>query len=115
MSSSVKVKRNDIGVTFTGTLTCTNALDWTSATVRWLLKGKDSYEQVSGAGSFTGDYGTGTEANSTTAGVSYTTVSGNLSESGKYWHEWEVTFANGAVITFPSDEWNTVQILDDLG
>jgi len=112
--SAVKVKRNDIGVTFTGTLTLTTAADWTGATVRWLLKDKSSYEQVSGVGSFTGSYGTGTVANSTPASVSYSSVAGDLAYSGKYYQEWEVTFAGGSVITFPSDDWNTVTVLDDL-
>jgi hypothetical protein len=111
--SAVKVKRNDIGVTFTGTLTLTTAADWTGATVRWLLKNKASYETASGVGSFTG-YGDGTVGESTTAAVSYATVAGNLAKSGVNYQEWEVTFADGSVITFPSDAWNTVTILDDL-
>lgn len=112
--SAVKVKRNDIGVTFTGTLTLTTATNWTGATVRWLLKDKSSYEQVSGVGSFTGSYGDGVISSSTTATVFYSTASGDLAKSGKYYQEWEVTFAGGSVITFPSDDWNTVTVLDDL-
>ena len=105
--STVKVKQTDIGVTFTGTLTLTTAADWTGATVRWIIRHKTSYAVYSGTGTITGS--------GTSAEVSYATVSGDLIEFGKYNQEWEVTFANGHIITFPSTGYNLVEIVEELG
>jgi len=112
--STVNVKQNDIGVTFTGTLTLPTAADWTGASVRWIIKNRASFAVYSGTGTITG-YGDGAIASSTTATVSYATVAGDLAEFGKYDHEWEVTFASGSVITFPSGSYNTIVIKAELG
>jgi len=112
--SIVYAKRNDIGYLFTGTLTLTNAVDWTGATVRWIIRHKAAGTMVSGSGSITG-YGDGSEGNSTTAEVSYTSASGDLAKAGNWHHEWEVTFGDGAVVTFPSRSYNTLVIHEDLG
>ena len=111
--STVTVTQNDIGVTFTGTCVLTTVADWTGATVRFIIKHKSSYAAYSGTGSITG-YGTGSVGSSTTGEVSYTTAAADLAEYGKYDHEWEVTFANGNKITFPSTG-TTINVRQELG
>jgi hypothetical protein len=105
--STVRVKQNDIGVTFTGTLTLTTAADWTGATVRWIIRNRTSLASYSGTGTISGS--------GTSATVSYTSVAGDLIEVGKFDQEWEVTFSNGHKITFPSGSYNFIEIKAELG
>jgi len=112
--SVVWAKRNDVGYLFTGVLTMTNEVDWTNASVRWIVREKHFGAMVSGTGVFTG-FGDGTEGQSKTAEVSYTTVAGDLARAGSWHHEWEVTFSGGAIVTFPSRSYNTINIVEDLG
>lgn len=38
-----------------------------------------------------------------------------VAKDGKFKQEWELTFPKGRILTFPNDQYNTVQILPDLG
>jgi hypothetical protein len=105
MPTNVSIKRNDTGVSFTDTLTVNGAaVDLTGATVLFLMRlrdGKTVFSQTAtivdaGAGQVA--YGPG--ALPTTPGL--------------YEQEWQVTLAGGNILTFPSDGYNTVDVLDDL-
>lgn len=47
--------------------------------------------------------------------VSYQWVTGDLDTKGTYDAEWEVTFLDGKVATFPDDGYLTVEVVADLG
>lgn len=105
--SKVTVKKDDIGVLFSDTLTASGVNFSNVTSALFLLK-----DDVLG----TAISKTATTSNPTTGTVSiaYTTQSGDLGTSGVYSQEWELTFSGGAVLTFPSDGYNKVQIIDDL-
>jgi hypothetical protein len=107
-------KRNDISYVFTATLALTSNMDWTGASVRFLLRHQETKVGITGVGTVTG-YGDGSESESKTATVSYTSAAGDLATAGEYDQEWEVTFDNGAVITFPTRSHNRLVVLEDLG
>jgi hypothetical protein len=114
--NATRVKRGFTGITFTGTLTSTNALDWTGATVRFVMQHQVNRNiTITGDATFTGDWGTGTEGSSTTAGVAYTVASDDLAEEGTYDQDWQVTLDSGGTIPFPSDRHNAVVIIRSLG
>lgn len=46
--------------------------------------------------------------------VQYEFQSGDLDQSGRYRYEWEVTFGDGGVLTFPGDDWATIWVRDEL-
>ena len=49
-----------------------------------------------------------------TGHVKYTWVDGDLDDAGYYLAEWEVTYAAGAVETFPADGYISVVVREDL-
>jgi hypothetical protein len=46
--------------------------------------------------------------------VQYQFQSGDLDQTGRYRYEWEVTFGDGGVLTFPGDELATIYVRDEL-
>lgn len=46
--------------------------------------------------------------------VTYTAGVGFLTAIGDYSQEWQVTFPDASVLTFPSNGYNKIIILDDL-
>lgn len=46
--------------------------------------------------------------------VQYQFQSGDLDQSGRYRYEWEVTFGDGGVLTFPGDDYATIWVRDEL-
>lgn len=103
--STITVKRSDVGVVFTDTLTANDvAVNLTTATVLFVLRHSSGTVISKTAVIVSAAAGT----------VSYTTVTSDLSTAGKYRQEWQATFGDGRVYTFPSDGWNTVNVIDDL-
>lgn len=103
--STITVKRSDVGVVFTDTLTANDvAVNLTTATVLFVLRHSSGTVTSRTASVVSAAAGT----------VSYTTVTNDLSAAGKYRQEWQATFGDGRVYTFPSDGWNTVNVIDDL-
>ena len=102
------IKANDTRQQLTGTLEIDNAaVNLTGCTVLCLLKLKESpYTAYSLASTIV----------SAAAGTvkCLATESGFPTVAGTYKQEWQVTFGDGTVLTFPSDTWNTLEILDDL-
>jgi len=56
-----------------------------------------------------------TVENSTEGKVRYDLSDGDLDQSGQYRYEWEVTFGDGGVLTFPGDEYARLYVRDELG
>lgn len=103
--TEVSVKRGDVGVLFTDTLTITG-FDFTGAAVTFVLwSASGNGERVTGAA---------TPSNATTGSVdvSYTTTTGQLATADDYFQEWEVTKA-GKTLTCPSNGYNLVHVLED--
>jgi hypothetical protein len=46
---------------------------------------------------------------------SYDPAPADVSTTGDYQQEWEVTYPSSKVLTFPNDTYNTVKIINDLG
>lgn len=102
--STVKVKQDDVGVLFTGTLTSNGApLPLSGATVLFLMK-KGTTLISKQATIVSAPAGT----------VSYTSVAGDLATRGTFLQEWEATFPDGRKITFPSSGYNKVIVGRDL-
>lgn len=78
--------------------------DVTGGTVRFLMKQIDGVKTVVAAAALT--------APST---VSFAPLSTDVDTAGLFRQEWEVTRADGKVVTYPSDEYNYVAVLADLG
>ena len=106
--TTVKIKSGDTAIEFTSTLRIDDtAVNLTGATVVMLLKLIES--------PFTA-YSLTASAVSPAAGTvrSLGSASGFPTVSGSYKQEWEVTFSDATKLTFPSDDYNTVLIQDDL-
>lgn len=104
MTTKVAVKRGDVGVVFEDTLTSGGVpVDLTGATVRFILS-RNGASTVRVA----------TVVNAAAGTVSYAAVAGDLATAGEHRQEWEVTWPAGQTLTYPSDGWNRVLVLDDL-
>lgn len=104
---SALVKTADIGVLFTDTLTAAGVNFANVSSAKFLLRSDDGLVALSK---------TATTSNPTVGScdISYTTQTGDLATAGGYSQEWELTFSGGPVLTFPSDGYNRVVVLDDL-
>jgi hypothetical protein len=103
--TTVNIKQNDTKGIFTDTLTVDDVpVDLTGCTIRFLLRkpGLTIAQPATITAPLVGK-------------VSYQPVAGDVSESGKYQQEWEVTFGDSRILTFPNGEYNVVVIEDDLG
>lgn len=104
--STVTVKRNDSQVEFGDSLTVDGvAVDLTYAIVLFLMLHANG-TLVTGTATI--------DAVPSTGLVTYTATAANLAATGKYRQEWQATFPDGRVLTFPSTGWNTVLVIDDL-
>ena len=102
----MKIKAYDTAITFTDTLTVNGvASDLTDAAVLFILKASDG-TVFSDAASLASD--------PTTGGVSYQPGTGFPTAAGSYKQEWEVTYLDTTKLTFPSDGYNKVTIIEDL-
>jgi hypothetical protein len=103
--TTVKIKSGDTAIEFTSTLqTNGTAVNLTGATVVMLLKLGDA---------------AGTSHSATIVSAAAGTVKcvpgGSFpTTAGRYLQEWQVTFSDTTILTFPSDGYNFVVILDDL-
>lgn len=46
--------------------------------------------------------------------VQYEFQSGDLDQSGRYRYEWEITFEDGGILSFPGDDFATIWVRDEL-
>ena len=102
------VKQNDVGsVTPQTFLQDANgdAVNLTSASVRFLMAAP-GVDPVVAEDAEVVDADTGE--------VRYTWLEGDLDDAGYYRAEWEVTYSNDAVETFPADGYISVVIREDL-
>lgn len=109
MSSSYFIKRNDTK----GTIECnlldgdSTAADLTGATVKFLMRREGrSDAKVDAEASVVGDPAEGI--------VSYQWQAADTDTAGDYEAEFEVTFSDGRVATFPSDGYISVKVLADV-
>jgi len=102
------IKQNDTSPQITATLAdgSGNAVDLTSASVRFHMK-------KIGATSATVD-AAATIVNEDTGSVTYVWQATDTAIAGSYLAEFEVTYTNGAVETFPNDTSIAVVITEDL-
>ena len=105
---SVLIKRNDTLPVFKATL---NDVDGdvavlSGATVKFIMVDKDGDEKVSAAAVITGA-GTGQ--------VEYRWIPTDTDTVGSYRGEFEVTFSDGNIMTFPNDGYIVITIIGDLG
>lgn len=47
--------------------------------------------------------------------VSYQFQSGDLDQQGRYRYEWEVTYGDGEVLTFPGEDMGKIWVREELG
>src|SRR5580765_6545913 len=103
--TTVNIKQHDTKGIFTDTLKVDGVVvNLTGCTVRFLLRkpGLTITQSATVVTPLAGD-------------VSYQPVAGDVSETGKYQQEWEVTFGDSRILTFPNGDYNVVIIEDDLG
>lgn len=101
----VRVKQGDVGVRFTDTLELAE-FDFSGAGVQLLLKHIKGTPVLALNATFdTTGVGTAT--------CHYDTVAGDLAVAGDYKEEWEVT-SGALILTFPSEDFNKVTVLEDL-
>jgi hypothetical protein len=107
--TTVKMKSGDTAIEFTSSLETDGvAVNLTGASVLFLLKLSETpFTAYSLAASIVG---TATDGNV----KSLSSESGFPTTVGKYKQEWQVTFSGGAILTFPSDDYNYLVIQDDL-
>ena len=106
--SELEVKRNDVGVIFTDTLTANDAPlpDGLSGEVLFILRARNATAPYLVA--------TATIVDADACTVKYVTQAGELDTAGNYRQEWQATLGTGEVYTFPSEGYNVVRILEDL-
>lgn len=106
--SIVTMKRGDTAIPFTDSLLVAGApvVGLAGATVKFLLeKGQSAY---SWDATITDEVSAAVEFDPAGADPPFPLVLGDYSQ------EWEVTFANGKKLTFPTADHHTVKILKDL-
>lgn len=101
----VKMKSGDTSMAFTSTLLVDGvAVNLTGCSVLFLLKSLQGSETSLAAVVISAVAGT----------VKYTIGNGFPTVTGKYRQEWQVTFPDNSVLTFPNGTYNEVEILADL-
>lgn len=101
-------KRHDTAYPITATLGAAGSpVDLTGATVKILVKSNGSL-RINAACAV---------LNQTTnlGQVTYTFLTNDVAVSGTYQVEFEVTFGDGSIATFPNSKYEQLQIMDDLG
>ena len=109
-STTFTIKRNDTKKAIDGILKAnTTVVNLTQCTVKFIMAlstKKNAVPKVSKAASI---------VDATAGTVSYQWVVGDLDTTGVYNAEWEVTFLDGKIATFPDDGYLTVNVVADLG
>jgi hypothetical protein len=104
--SKTSIKSGDTAIEFTATLTRNNVpVNLTSSSVKFLLRNRATGTAFSA---------TATIVVAAAGTVSYEPGVGFPTTAGNYSQEWEVTFPDTTVLTFPSAGYNTLVIEDDL-
>lgn len=105
--STFFIKRNDTGPSIQGTLERPNgtAVDLTGATVRFHMRFKNGATKVDAAA---------TIVTAASGIVKYPWIAADTDTAGYYQAEWEVTYADSSVETFPNYEFQTVQVYEDV-
>lgn len=102
------LKRNDTRPAFGAALLSNEvAYNLTGAAVKFIMKADGSVTPKINAAAVILDAATGL--------VEYQWTVTDTDTEGLYNAEWEVTDAEGKVITFPNDSYFTVEIVEDLG
>lgn len=83
------------------------AVDLTGASVRFLLATPAGVRVVAGTATIVGSATAGT--------VEYGWAQGGHTQAGEFQGEWEVTFSNGVIESFPADSYAPVVFLEQLG
>tara|TARA_R110000868_G_C10831439_1_gene759407 strand:- start:330 stop:668 length:339 start_codon:yes stop_codon:yes gene_type:complete len=110
--STVKIKADDTAIEFTNPAGEPLEIDGvtvnlTGASIKFLLRMLDApYTQYSLTAAIDG---TATDGN-----VTYTLGTGFPTTPGQYRQEWQVTFADSTILTFPSSGYNVLEIVNDL-
>jgi len=94
------------GVKFDGTETNVSIEDFTAVEIH--------LEQPDGTVITDDTTGNVVVENSTEGKVRYDFASGDLDQTGRYRYEWEVTFGDGGVLTFPGDGLAELWVRDEL-
>lgn len=109
MSADFYIKRNDTGEALQCTLVdgLGTAPNLTGASVRFLMRreGKSTAKVSAAAEVVSADGGV----------VRYVWQAGDTDAAGDYEGEFEVTFIDGKVMTFPSSRYIQISILSDVG
>jgi len=107
------VKQNDTAPPAEATLTVAgSAVSIQSATVKFIMVDSSGAVKVSA----TANNDQNTDGSDGSKGkVSYDWTADDTDQAGTYLAEWEVTFADGTVRTFPTAGWDTVVVHSDLG
>lgn len=104
------IKRNDNNRKLTDTLTFGGeAQNLTGASVRFLM------QSVKGAARRIVIADEAVIEDEALGTVSFELTAAQTAVAGDYIFEWEVTFGDGSVTTFPSTGWGLLTIVEDLG
>ena len=109
MPSNFYIKENDTRPAITANLTDANdaTVNLTGSTVTFSMR-------VDPAGVTKVDLGTAIIENAEAGQVSYSWTATDTNTADDYEAEFQVTFAGGAVQTFPGRNWIAVHIIDDI-
>jgi len=109
MPSHFYIKENDTRPAITANLTDANdaAVNLTGATVKFNMR-------VDPAGATKVSLGAATIEDAEAGQVSYPWTTSDTDTADDYEAEFQVTFAGGAVQTFPGRNWIAVHIIDDI-
>lgn len=107
MAEPFTIKRNDTSPVYQATLKDGDgdAVSLSGATVRFHMNAKDGSSKVDAAA---------TVVNASGGIVKYTWQAGDTDTAGRYRVEWEVTFSDSSVETFPNGTFDEVIIPADL-
>ena len=109
MPSHFYIKQNDTRPAIAANLTDANAaaVNLTGATVKFSMR-------VEPAGTVKGNAATATIDDAEAGQVSYNWTASDTNTADDYEAEFQVTFAGGAVQTFPGRNWIAVHVIDDV-
>lgn len=102
------IKQNDTSPTMLATLqnASGSAIDLTGATVRFYMRPVGSTNTTVNA--------LATVVTAASGIVRYSWIAANTATIGSYQAEFQVTYADAAVETFPNDSYISVEIIDDI-